>query len=277
MRPTSPESAEMLSGWTDPLEVIILQTDTNVGCPEANIERAKVLMDAALEGGRADLAVLPEAFATGFPFEDLSSLEPFHERLRSAMKELSKEHSTDIIYTQLVRDGISLRNRCYHLDRRGNVKGSYDKTHLFSRSGEDRHLAAGSSLTLFRTPGPLIGPLTCYELRFPELARKLTRAGASVLVYPAEWPEHRIFQWEHLLHARAIECQCFVIGVNTCGTHLGVRMGGRSMVVSPYGDDLCSLKGEEGWARATLDPDRMREVREKIPAYRELRSDLLGP
>ncbi|MCU0799705.1 MAG: carbon-nitrogen family hydrolase [Candidatus Thermoplasmatota archaeon] len=277
MRPTSTMSADPLSGWKDPLEVIILQTAMQVGSPEANIERAGTLLDAALEGGRADLAVLPEAFATGFPFDDLSSLGPFHEHLRSAMEGLSRRHSIDIIYTQLESDRGALRNRCYHLDSRGNVEGSYDKTHLFSRSGEDRAIAAGGTLKLFRTAGPIIGPLICYELRFPELARDLTRAGASVLVYPAEWPEHRIFQWEHLLHARAIENQCFVIGVNTCGNHSGMRMGGRSMVVSPYGDDLCSLKADEGWARAKLEPNRMREVREMIPAYRELRRDLIGP
>lgn len=277
MRPTTIVSSDPLAGWTGPFKVIVLQTATKVGLPEENLESATHLLDMALEGGRADLAVLPEAFATGFPFKDLRSLIPFQERILSDMKELSRDRSIDIIYTQLVNEGGSLRNRCYHIDSKGEIEGSYDKTHLFSRSGEDRYLVAGGTMKLFRTSGPILGPLVCYELRFPELARRLARAGASVLVYPSEWPEHRTFQWEHLLHARAIEEQCFVIGVNTCGTHLGVRMGGRSMVVSPYGDDLCSLKGEEGWARAELDPDRMREVREKIPAYRSLRSDLLGP
>lgn len=266
-----------LSEWKEPIDVIIVQTDTILGSPEANIERARALISRALEEGPADLAVLPEAFATGFPYDGLEGLRPWHDKVLKAMGDLAKESSVDLIYTQLVEGSGVLRNRCFHIDRHGSTVGTYDKTHLFTRSGEDRHIYAGSSLELFRLGGALIGPLICYELRFPELSRTLTGAGASVLVYPAEWPAHRIFQWEHLLCARAVENQCFVIGVNTCGQHSRVRMGGRSMVVSPYGDRLCELKVEEGWSRCTMDPGRMEEVRSKIPAYKGLRTDLARP
>lgn len=277
MRPSEGHGADPLAGWDDPLELVIVQPALEMGSPERNLARAVSLIEGALSEGRSDLVSLPEAFATGFPFSDLSSVRPFQERITDVMKGLAAKHRTDIIYTQLVEEGGAVRNRCFHLGASGEVLGSYDKTHLFSRSGEDRHVRAGDELSIFRVGPVRVGPLICYEIRFPELSRRLMAAGAAVLVYPAEWPAHRIFQWEHLLHARAVENQCFVVGSNVCGHHSRVRMGGRSMAVSPYGDTLCELGSEEGWARCVLDPGRMKDVREKVPAYRGLRTGLSGP
>jgi predicted amidohydrolase len=118
------------------------------------------------------------------------------------------------------------------------------------------------------------GPLICYEVRFPELSRKLVRAGANILIYPAQWPAFRTFQWEVLLQARAVENQCFVIGVNIHGDHGGSMMGGRSRIFSPFGNILASVDDGPGWSTCIMEPEKMYSLRKKIPVLNEIREDL---
>jgi len=109
-----------------------------------------------------------------------------------------------------------------------------------------------------------IGIALCYDLRFPELSRKMALAGAELLVYPSQWPEIRLGHFHTLLAARAIENQVFAAGVNRAGRSAAIQFGGGSTVISPRGAVLAQLNGEDGYAEVDLDLDQVAAARETI-------------
>ena len=252
----------------------IIQTELHLGDIDSNIGSATRMIVDCINNSKPDLLVLPEVFATGFPYGRLKELAKRSGDVIGALSDLSSEHSVNIFFTQVVEEDSCFYNRSFHLGRDGKIKGVYDKTHLFSRSGEDRFFTPGDHLTMFRMDDVPIGPLICYEVRFPELSRKLVFEGAQLLIYPAQWPSFRTFQWETLLRARAIENQCFVIGTNVYGDHGGSMMGGRSRIFSPFGNVIASVDDGEGWSTCLLNPEEMYSLREKIPVLKESRPDI---
>jgi predicted amidohydrolase len=267
---------KMLSKWHRPLKVAVVQTKLHLGDIDSNLKSAIELLNE-LRDMSTDIVVLPEVFATGFDYEKLPDLVKRSDEVVSRMSDSAKSLNSHLIFTQVVEEGGSFFNRLFHLDRNGDVRDTYDKTHLFSRAGEDRFFTPGNHLITFNVDDTIIGPLICYEVRFPEISRKLVLEGAGILIYPAQWPQFRTFQWDTLLRARAIENQCYVVGVNVHGDHGGSMMGGMSEIYSAYGDLLCRVEKNEGWAVAELDPLVMGSIREKIPVLTERRQDLRGP
>ncbi|MGA1792437.1 MAG: nitrilase-related carbon-nitrogen hydrolase [Thermoplasmatota archaeon] len=262
------------SEWKDPLEVCIVQPKLSLGNIEENLSSTSSLIESASREGPMDIVVLPEVFATGFHYESLPELSKKAPDTIRYMGKIAREHSTAIMFTLVINDKGRFYNRFMVLDRDGRKLATYDKTHLFSRAGEDEFFTPGKTLTEFSLEGARIAPLICYEVRFPELARKHVLNGVDILVYPAQWPAFRIFQWETLIMARAIENQCYVIGVGGVGDHGPTAMGGHSMVVAPFGDVLCRLDDSSGYARARIDPGRIREIRRRIPVLVERRPEL---
>ncbi len=260
--------------WTKEFTAGIIQTELHLGDIDGNLRSATRMIEDCIKNSKPDLLVLPEVFATGFPYGMLKELAKRSGDVIGALSDLSSEHSVNIIFTQVVEENSCFYNRSIHIGRDGKIKGVYDKTHLFSRSGEDRFFTPGDHLTLFRFDDVPIGPLICYEVRFPELSRKLVFGGAQLLIYPAQWPSFRTFQWETLLRARAIENQCFVIGTNVYGDHGGSMMGGRSRIFSPFGNVIASVDEGEGWSTCLIDPKEMYSLREKIPVLKEARPDI---
>ncbi|OYT44480.1 hypothetical protein B6U90_05185 [Thermoplasmatales archaeon ex4484_6] len=260
--------------WKSPLNAAIIQTELHPGEPDLALSEACSLIDEACREGGADLLVLPEMFATGFPYERLGELSKGTDNILRVVGEKALEHGVGIIFTASVRENGHFRNRLFFIDRDGSTAGTYDKTHLFSRSGEDDFFTRGDTLRLFSWGDVDIGPLICYEVRFPELSRLLVLEGAAILVYPAQWPRHRTFQWENFLRTRALENQCFVMGANVYGDHGGAFMGGHSMIVSPYGRTVGHVKSGPGWAVSRLDPSSIRRFRKGIPVLGDIRKDL---
>jgi predicted amidohydrolase len=263
-----------VSNWERPLDIAIVQPELVLGDLDENLGRAVALIRKASAEGPLDVMVLPEVFATGFPYDELPGLS---ERSGEILDVLSKEAAmidVHIMFTMVVQEEGRYYNRFISIGPEGDIEATYDKTHLFSRAGEDRFFTPGDSLTLFSVKDALIAPLICYEVRFPELARKQVLQGADIIIYPAQWPSFRIFQWEALLKGRAIENQCYVIGVGAYGSHGETEMGGHSMVIAPFGDILCRIDDEPGYARATLGPDKMSDLRKRIPVLRERRPEL---
>jgi predicted amidohydrolase len=114
--------------------------------------------------------------------------------------------------------------------------------------------------------------VTCYDLRFPELFRSLTAAGAEAFVVPAGWPARRIEHWRVLLRARAIENQAWVLGVNGVGEHAGVVLGGRSAVIDPWGEVVVeALPDRECLVVAELVTDAVGQTRASFPVLRDRR------
>jgi predicted amidohydrolase len=156
----------------------------------------------------------------------------------------------------------------------GRLAGVYRKIHLFSLLGEDRVFSAGDRWLAADTSIGKIGVIICYDLRFPELSRRLAVEGAQILCIPAQWPKPRDEHWRTLLLARAIENQFFVVASNTCGMIGKLDFFGTSMIIGPRGEVLAEAGEQETEITASLDMRDMADWRAQIPCLRDRRPEL---
>ena len=152
--------------------------------------------------------------------------------------------------------------------------GFYDKRHLFAYGEEDQHYSNGNERFIASVNGWKINLMVCYDLRFPVWARQQFHKAEGyeydVLVYIANWPERRKHAWKTLLQARAIENQCYVVGVNRVGTDgNNLNYNGDSLVADSLGKVLYQKEIEEDIFTITLDKEHLNEIREKLPFWRE--------
>jgi omega-amidase len=156
--------------------------------------------------------------------------------------------------------------------------GMYDKRHLFAYADEDKHYTAGTKRLIASVNGWKINLQVCYDLRFPVWARQapshLERTGGGlefdVLIYVANWPERRIHAWKTLLTARAIENQCYVIGVNRTGTDANnIYHSGNSMIIDAMGDVLYEKEHTEDIYTITLSKEKLEDIRTKLPFLKD--------
>jgi len=197
----------------------------------------------------------------------------------AAVREAAARHGMWIHIGSLplkdARDDGRWANRSFMIDDQGAIRARYDKIHLFDvdlASGESWRESAvygpGDRVVAVETPWTRIGLSVCYDLRFPDLYRALTNAGATVLLVPAAFtvPTGEA-HWRLLLRARAVEGACFVIAPAQAGRHEdGRETYGHSLVVDPWGDVLLDMGEGPGLAVVDLDFNRVGEVRGRVPA-----------
>jgi predicted amidohydrolase len=147
----------------------------------------------------------------------------------------------------------------------GETRGVYRKIHRFRLLQEEKWLEAGDRLVMAQTPWGKVGLSVCYDLRFPEMFRPYFIAGANLILVVAEWPERRISHWTKLLQARAIENQAFFVGVNKVGFSQGVKLGGRSAIVDPWGVPIIEGNNQEALLTAQIDLQESDKARRYIP------------
>lgn len=151
--------------------------------------------------------------------------------------------------------------------------GYYDKRHLFAYAGEDQHYTPGRKRLIASVKGWKIGLMICYDLRFPVWARQQKQEDGleyDLLIYVANWPDRRRHAWTTLLQARAIENQCFVVGVNRVGKDAnGNYHSGDSLVADPLGEVLYHKKDEEDVFTITIDKKHSDAIREKLPFWKD--------
>jgi Predicted amidohydrolase len=172
-------------------------------------------------------------------------------------------------------------NRSFMIDDRGEICASYDKIHLFDvdlATGESWRESSvygpGERVVAVDTPWGRMGLSICYDMRFPDLYRALTNAGATVLLMPAAFtvPTGQA-HWHILLRARAIEAGCFVIAAAQAGVHAdGRETYGHSLIADPWGDIVLDMGAEAGLALADIDLSRIEDVRGRVPALANRRS-----
>jgi predicted amidohydrolase len=255
----------------------------------ANLAGADRLTRVAAADG-AELIVLPEKWSAIGSDEDLRAGA---EELGGAKgdhggsadgpaltwaRELARELEIDLVAGSIAErmpGREKLANTSVHVDPRGEIKAVYRKVHMFDVEIDGKAYREsdaeepGEEIVLSRTAdGVELGLSICYDLRFPELFRILAVRGARVIVLPAAFtlPTTRD-HWETLVKARAIENQAFVIAANQIGPHPGgMRSGGRSMIVDPWGVVLAQAPDSEGYIVAELDLARQQEIRAQLPA-----------
>jgi len=172
-------------------------------------------------------------------------------------------------------------NRGFVIDADGAIRARYDKLHLFDVDlptgeswRESAAYAAGETATVIETPAGMLGASICYDVRFPDLYRALSDAGATVLSVPAAFtqPTGRA-HWEVLLRARAIEAGAFVVAAAQTGIHADGRATyGHSLVIDPWGDVILDMREPAGLQFADIDPARLDDVRARIPVLSHRRA-----
>jgi len=241
---------------------------------DINLARASAAIERLADRG-AELAVLPEMWSTGYSYKHLSRLAEQSPRVIEALCRLSEKHSMVLVGSLAEKQGDCLYNTAAVIDG-GRLAGSYRKLHLFSTMGEDRFLCAGDELLVADTRLGKIGVAICYDLRFPELFRRLALNGAEILCIPAEWPKPRQEHWRTLLKARAIENQLFVVAANCCGLQGKLDFFGLSQIISARGDILAEAQEAEGEILAELHLEQMLDSREHIPCFKDRRPEIYG-
>jgi len=219
-----------------------------------------------------ELAVLPEMWSCGFAYRELNRLAQHTPQLVEKLQGLSAEFSMTIVGSLPEPHGEKVFNTAYVVDR-GKLAGSYRKMHLFGLMGEDRHLDRGDSVCLLDTSVGKLGVMICYDLRFPELARRLAVDGADIIVVPGEWPKPREEHWRTLIRARAIENQLFVVAANTCGVIGKLDFFGSSLIVGPKGELLAEGGYENCEPTALLDPAEVVTWRQSINCFQDRRPE----
>jgi len=219
--------------------------------------------------------VLPEMFNTGFSMNASELAETMNGETVNWMKELSRELGVILCGSLIIEEEKKYFNRLVWMLPNGEY-GYYDKRHLFAYGGEDKHFTAGGKRLIASVKGWKVNLQVCYDLRFPVWARQGPSAAASgtpefdLLVYVANWPERRSHAWKTLLCARAIENQCYVVGVNRVGNDgHSVYHSGNSLVIDPLGQVLYHMADEEDVFTITLQKEKLEETREKFPFWKD--------
>ncbi|MCW2986044.1 MAG: carbon-nitrogen hydrolase family protein [Conexibacter sp.] len=256
-----------------------------------NLETADRLVRAAVRDG-ASLVVLPEKWSVyGSPEDQRTGAEALDGPALSWARGIARELGIDLVAGSIAEapDAASGdargHNTSVHVGPDGTDRATYRKLHMFDvlvggrdyRESDDQ--APGDAIVASTLAGDVrLGLTICYDLRFPELYRRLAVDGARVLSVPSAFTEPTTRDhWEVLLRARAIENQAFVVAANQVGRHApGLRTGGRSMIVDPWGIVLAQAPDAETHIVADLDLTRQDRIRADLPSLANRRPEVYG-
>jgi predicted amidohydrolase len=250
---------------------------------EANLRAADEHTRAAAADG-ARLIVLPEKWSVlGSPAHLRAGAQPLDGPAVTWARDTARELGVDLVagsMSERVDGEEKLRNTSLHIGPDGEIKATYRKIHMFDVVVDDTTYRESATeepgdeiVTSTTADGVPIGLSICYDLRFPELYRELALRGARIIVVPAAFTlattrDH----WEILVRARAIEEQAFVIAANQIGAHpAGMRSGGRSLIVDPWGLVLATAPDRVGPVVADLDLDAQTRIRTELPSLANAR------
>lgn len=219
---------------------------------------------------QSDTAVvfLPEMFSTGFSMNADNLAEKIDGNTIAWMQDMAARYKTIIAGSLIIEQDRKYYNRFLWVSANG-IQFQYDKRHLFRMGAEDEHYSAGNNNDSFNALGWKWRPQICYDLRFPVWHRNTDEY--EVLIFVANWPQRRIEHWKALLQARAIENQCYVIGVNRVGFDGNkVYHNGCSGVISPQGDLLAGwAEDDESILYSTLDKEVIEQYRNLFPVWKD--------
>ena len=219
--------------------------------------------------GKADVAVLPEMFATGFCTNQPELAETMDGEIMTTLQRLADQYEIAIVGSFICigsrRKGLArilppkLVNRGFMVVPHGEVQ-IQDKRHLYAHGGEDKFFEQANERNTFEYKGVKIQLLVCYDLRFP--AFLYNRAQYDVLLISANFPDSRLLAWDTLVRARAIENICYVAASNRVGADEYGTYKGHSVILNPYGQTLAACNdNEQGSATAALDDEMLQKIR----------------
>jgi predicted amidohydrolase len=250
------------------MEITVGLAQMAIALDRPDLNEATVRNMAEQAAGRGvDLLVLPELWPTGYNLVRAAGYAaPLDEGPFALMAELAQTQGMYVTGTALEANPEGPPFNAAALYGPGGSRlAVYHKVHLFPPLGEVQYMTRGNALPTFDLPWGRTALAICYDLRFPEMWRCYTAAGARLVIISAEWPVPRLEHWRLLLRARAVENQFFVVGCNRAGQDADGTFGGRSAVVDPMGRVLVEGGEEAGLFVATLDLDEVQAVRRRLP------------
>lgn len=250
------------------MKVAAAQIDIAWHDRETNYEKAKRLAFEAKNAG-AELFVLPEMFPTGFSMDTGVTAETPDGPTAVFYRRLAKEFSLYLVGGLALRHGGNRpQNAALVVNPRGEDIACYRKIHQISILGEKKHYAPGDKPELFPIGNVDATVFICFDLRFPEIFRAVAKRCAVIMVI-ASWPASRQSHWDILLKARAVENQCYVIGVNRVGKGGDHFFAGGSAVIDPMGNVLAHGGDIEELLLTEIDLDKVSKIRAEFPFLQE--------
>jgi predicted amidohydrolase len=235
------------------------------------LSKSKISQLLKNQFAKADLLIFPELTLTGFTMRSKRFAEKDDGETKSFFASLVKKYSCHVIFGFIEEQDRKYYNTLVHLSADGDLVCKYRKIHPFSYTGENRHYQSGIAPEITSIEGLSIGLSICYDLRFPELYRHYAKAGVDVIIDIANWPVDRINHWYTLLQARAIENQCYMIGVNRVGSDKSINYPGWSSIFHPFGQELLCFKQEEGVKTLKINAEEVDKTRDKYPFIKDIR------
>lgn len=223
-----------------------------------------------------DVIVLPEIFNTAeIDSQAIKYADNNGKNTKQLLSKLSKELNIYIIGGSVLdkRDG-SIYNTSYVFDKLGKLIGHYDKTHLYSSSGEKEIVKAGNDRLIFDVDGIKCGVVICYDIEFASWVTSYALDGVEVLFNPAAWHEDWMINYDSLVRARAIENQIFVVGVNSIGRASEGYFGGHSQIVDPMGRYIIETSSVGPIKTASIDINDTKDYKETFRILNDRREDL---
>lgn len=252
------------------LLITIIQTNLYWEDKTANLQMLEEKINSI--SIKTEVVVLPEMFSTGFSMKPELLAETMEGETVQWMKRTAAAKKIILTGSLIIKEENNYYNRLIWMLPNGEY-GVYDKRHRFAFAGEDNHYTAGTKRLIASVKGWKINLQVCYDLRFPVWARQQSQPEGpeyDVLIYVANWPERRSLAWKTLLQARAIENQCYVIGVNRVGNDgNNIYHTGDSMIIDPMGEMLYTKKDEEDVFTIQLEKEQLDRVREKLPFLKD--------
>ena len=260
------------------LTITGIQTILHWEDPAANLNMLEEKINSI--SSKTEIVILPEMFSTGFSMKPDELAETMDGETVKWMKRIAAAKKIIITGSVIIEEGGKFFNRLIWALPNGQC-GVYDKRHLFAYAGEDEKYTPGTKRLIASVKGWKINLLVCYDLRFPVWARQQAQEEGpeyELLIYVANWPERRIHAWKTLLQARAIENQCYVVGVNRVGKDGNdIYYSGSSMVVDPLGEVLYQKENDEDIFTITLPKQKVDEIRSKLPFWKDGDSFIINP
>jgi len=256
------------------LTVTLIQTNLHWEDKAANLAMLCDKINGIKE--RTEIVVLPEMFSTGFSMRPEALAETMDGPTVSWMRETAAAKRIILTGSFICKEEqegtIQYYNRLLWMLPNGQY-GVYDKRHRFGYAGEDNHYTAGNKRLIASVKGWKINLQVCYDLRFPVWARQQPRLDSpeyDLLLYVANWPERRSHAWKTLLQARAIENQCYVVGVNRVGNDgNAIYHSGDSLVADPLGEVLYTCKDAEDVHTIVLEKTHLDDIRKRLPFLKD--------
>jgi omega-amidase len=246
----------------------LFQWDVALGCIEENVNKALDGL-ARLAREKTDLAILPEMWSCGFDNEHLIDHAGQTPAILDRLSSFAADKQMAVGGTLPERIGGQVANTFYLIGPDGRLSAVYRKIHLFTPGNEHMYFMPGHDVVTVDLPWGRMGLITCYDLRFPELARNLTLDGAEVLLIAAQWPRVRTAHWDILVQARAVENQTVVLAVNRCGKDPNQDYAGHSRIVNPWGETLALADTREAALTAEIESESLERARTAIPCLKD--------